>query len=137
MAIAMTVKAAIEIISVILTVRMEPKKKASALVWSRPDEMRVIAVPMERERTMVKMRSRWWGKNLRRNSIMAPQTEVKRKAPMIGLDLHRRPRVIPAREAWDIVSPIMEDRRRTMKMPIQGQRREMQMATKRAFCIKV
>ena len=62
--------------------------------------------------------------------------DVNMKAPKIGLLFTSKPMVMPAKDAWDIVSPIMEDRRRTMKIPMHGQSKEIQRATKNAFCIK-
>jgi hypothetical protein len=44
--------------------------------------------------------------------------------------------VIPASEAWDSASPIMEYRRKTRKMPIHGHRTDMKADTIKAFCIK-
>ena len=61
---------------------------------------------------------------------------VNMKAPKIGFVLVNKPRVIPARDAWLMVSPIILDRRSTINIPMHGHNREMQTATKKAFCMK-
>ena len=61
---------------------------------------------------------------------------VNMKAPKIGFVLVNKPRVIPARDAWLMVSPIILDRRSTINMPMHGHNREMHTATKKAFCMK-
>jgi hypothetical protein len=101
-----------------------------------PELMRVIAVPILRDKIIVRIKSRWWEKYFRKNSMRAPQMAVKMKAPNIGFVLVNKPRVIPARDAWLMVSPIILDRRNTIKIPIHGHNSDMQMATKKAFCIK-
>ena len=68
--------------------------------------------------------------------MRAPHIAVKMNAPNIGFVFVNRPNVIPARDAWLMVSPIILERRNTMKIPINGHNRDMQMATKKAFCIK-
>ena len=130
------VSIAILIISVAFTVRILPKKNTFALAFNLPELIRVIAVPMLRDKIIVRIKSRWWEKYFRKNSIRAPQIAVKINAPKIGFVFVNKPNVIPASEAWLMVSPIILERRSTIKIPIQGHKREMQMATKKAFCIK-
>ena len=124
------------IISVAFTVRMLPKKNTFALAFSLPELMRVIAVPILRDKIIVRIKSRWWEKYFRKNSMRAPQIAVKIKAPKIGLVFVNKPSVIPASDAWLMVSPIILERRSTIKIPMHGHKREMQMATKKAFCMK-
>ena len=124
------------IISAAFTVKMLPKKNTLALAFNLPELMRVIAVPILRDKIIVRIKSRWCEKYFRKNSMRAPQMAVKMKAPKIGFVLVNKPRVIPARDAWLMVSPIILDRRNTMKIPIHGHNSDMQMATKKAFCIK-
>ena len=131
-----TVSTAILIISVAFTVKILPKKNTLALAFNLPELIRVIAVPMLRDKIIVRIKSRWWEKYFRKNSMRAPHIAVKMNAPNIGLVFVNRPNVIPARDAWLMVSPIILERRSTIKIPIQGHKREMQMATKKAFCIK-
>ena len=119
-----------------VTVRMLPKRNESALACSLPELMTVIAVPTLSARTMVKIRSVYFLKYRRRNSISAPQMDVNRNAPRIGFWLVKSPIVIPASDAWESVSPIIEYLLSTRKIPMHGQRMEMQMETKNAFCIK-
>ena len=130
------VSIAILIISVAFTVRILPKKNTFALAFNLPELIRVIAVPMLRDKIIVRIKSRWWEKYFRKNSIRAPQIAVKMNAPKIGFVFVNKPNVIPASEAWLMVSPIILERRSTIKIPIQGHKREMQIATKKAFCIK-
>ena len=130
------VSIAILIISVAFTVRILPKKNTFALAFNLPELIRVIAVPMLRDKIIVRIKSRWWEKYFRKNSIRAPQIAVKINAPKIGFVFVNKPNVIPASEAWLMVSPIILERRSTIKIPIQGHKREMQIATKKAFCIK-
>ena len=130
------VSIAILIISVAFTVRILPKKNTFALAFNLPELIRVIAVPMLRDKIIVRIKSRWWEKYFRKNSMRAPQIAVKMNAPKIGLVFVNKPNVIPASEAWLMVSPIILERRSTIKIPIQGHKREMQIATKKAFCIK-
>lgn len=130
------VSIAILIISVAFTVRILPKKNTFALAFNLPELIRVIAVPMLRDKIIVRIKSRWWEKYFRKNSIRAPQIAVKINAPKIGFVFVNKPNVIPASEAWLMVSPIILDRRSTMKIPIHGHNREMQIATKKAFCMK-
>ena len=124
------------IISVVFTVKILPKKNTLALAFNLPELIRVIAVPMLRDKIIVRIKSRWWEKYFRKNSMRAPQIAVKMNAPKIGLVFVNKPNVIPASEAWLMVSPIILERRSTIKIPIQGHKREMQIATKKAFCIK-
>ena len=131
-----TVSTAILIISVAFTVKILPKKNTLALAFNLPELISVIAVPMLRDKIIVRIKSRWWEKYFRKNSIRAPQIAVKMNAPKIGFVFVNKPNVIPASEAWLMVSPIILERRSTIKIPIQGHKREMQMATKKAFCIK-
>ena len=131
-----TVSTAILIISVAFTVKILPKKNTLALAFNLPELIRVIAVPMLRDKIIVRIKSRWWEKYFRKNSIRAPQMAVKINAPKIGFVFVNKPNVIPASEAWLMVSPIILERRSTIKIPIQGHKREMQIATKKAFCIK-
>ena len=91
---------------------------------------------MLRDKIIVRIKSRWWEKYFRKNSMRAPQIAVKMNAPKIGFVFVNKPNVIPASEAWLMVSPIILERRSTIKIPIQGHKREMQIATKKAFCIK-
>ena len=131
-----TVSTAILIISVVFTVKILPKKNTLALAFNLPELIRVIAVPMLRDKIIVRIKSRWWEKYFRKNSMRAPQIAVKMNAPKIGFVFVNKPNVIPASEAWLMVSPIILERRSTIKIPIQGHKREMQIATKKAFCIK-
>ena len=131
-----TVSTAILIISVAFTVKILPKKNTLALAFNLPELIRVIAVPILSDKMMVRIKSRWWEKYFRKNSMRAPQIAVKINAPKIGFVFVNKPNVIPARDAWLMVSPIILERRSTIKIPIQGHKREMQMATKKAFCIK-
>ena len=130
------VKTAILIISVVFTVKILPKKNTLALAFNLPELIRVIAVPILSDNIIVRIKSRWCEKYFLKNSMRAPQIAVKINAPRIGFVFVNRPNVIPAREAWLMVSPIILERRNTMKMPIHGHKREMQMATKKAFCMK-
>ena len=91
---------------------------------------------MLRDKIIVRIKSRWWEKYFRKNSMRAPQIAVKMNAPKIGFVFVNKPNVIPASDAWLMVSPIILDRRSTMKIPIHGHNREMQIATKKAFCMK-
>ena len=87
------------IISAAFTVKMLPKKNTLALAFSLPELMSVMAVPILRDKMMVRIKSRWWEKYFRKNSMRAPQMAVKMKAPKIGFVFVNKPRVIPAREA--------------------------------------
>ena len=93
------VSTAILIISVAFTVRMLPKKNTFALAFSLPELISVIAVPMLRDKIIVRIKSRWCEKYFRKNSMSAPQIAVKIKAPQIGLVFVNKPSVIPARDA--------------------------------------
>ena len=124
------------IISVVFTVKMLPKKNTLALAFNLPELIRVIAVPILSDKMMVRIKSRWWEKYFRKNSMRAPQIAVKMNAPKIGLVFVNKPNVIPASDAWLMVSPIILERRRTMNIPMHGHNSEMQMATKKAFCMK-
>ena len=130
------VKTAMLIISVVFTVKILPKKNTLALAFNLPELIRVIAVPILSDNIIVRIKSRWWEKYFLKNSMRAPQIAVKINAPRIGFVFVNKPNVIPARDAWLMVSPIILERRSTMKIPIHGHNREMQMATKKAFCMK-
>ena len=93
------VSIAILIISVAFTVRMLPKKNTFALAFSLPELISVIAVPMLRDKIIVRIKSRWCEKYFRKNSMSAPQMAVKIKAPKIGLVFVNKPSVIPASDA--------------------------------------
>ena len=54
-------------------------------------------------------------------SISTPQSAVKRKAPASGLAPKTSAVATPASEEWASVSPIIEVRLRTKKIPITGQ----------------
>ena len=47
------------IISVVFTVKILPKKNTLALAFNLPELIRVIAVPMLRDKIIVRIRSRW------------------------------------------------------------------------------
>ena len=68
--------------------------------------------------------------------MSAPAAEVKVKAPMMGLTPVTSPSVIPVSDACARVSPISEYRRKTRKIPINGQRIPIKNDTIKAFCIK-
>ena len=53
------VKTAILIISVAFTVKILPKKNTLALAFNLPELIRVIAVPMLRDKIIVRIKSRW------------------------------------------------------------------------------
>ena len=53
------VSIAILIISVAFTVRILPKKNTFALAFNLPELIRVIAVPMLRDKIIVRIKSRW------------------------------------------------------------------------------
>ena len=78
---------------------MLPKKNTFALAFSLPELISVIAVPMLRDKIIVRIKSRWCEKYFRKNSMSAPQIAVKIKAPKIGLVFVNKPSVIPARDA--------------------------------------
>ena len=130
------VKTAMLIISVAFTVKILPKKNTLALAFNLPELMRVIAVPILSDNIIVRIKSRWWEKYFLKNSMRAPQIAVKINAPRIGFVFVNKPNVIPARDAWLMVSPIILERRSTMKIPIHGHNSEIHIATKNAFCIK-
>ena len=88
------VRTAMLIISAVLTVSMLPKKNTLALAFNLPELIRVIAVPILRDKMMVRIKSRWWEKYFRKNSMRAPQMAVNIKAPKIGLvDVYKRQRL--------------------------------------------
>ena len=96
-----------------------------------------MAMPTETERTTDRMRSVYFLKYCRRNSIIIPAKAVKTKETRTGLSRKRSPSVTPARDECARVSPIIEYRFSTRKSPMHGQRTAMQMEMMSAFCMKV
>ena len=68
-----------------------------------------------------------------KNSINAPQKEVNRNAPIIGFFPNNKPIEIPAKEACDNVSLIIDVLLTTRKTPMQGQSIEINKDTMIAF----
>ena len=54
------------IISAAFTVKMLPKKNTLALAFSLPELISVMAVPILRDKMMVRIKSRWWEKYFRK-----------------------------------------------------------------------
>ncbi len=84
---------------------------------------------------MDRIKSEYFLRYFRKNSMRAPQTAVKTNAPMTGFCCTNRLNDIPAKEAWDSVSPIIEYLLTTKKIPIQGHKIPIKIDTISAFCI--